>query len=96
MQPVTWQSTPVLLLIGLIFRFIYHVARPLLKFLATPINFLTLGLAGILLNMIALYGFVFILQALNLGVTVTLGSIEQTFVLSIIISILTLVLKKIL
>ena len=81
---------------GAIFWLIYHIATPILKFLATPINWITLGLAGVLLNMIALYGFAYIINTLQFGVSVTLGGVEQTFILSIIIAVLTLVLKKVL
>lgn len=56
---------------------------------------LTLGIASIIINIVVLYAFQYIVNQLNLGVTVTLGSIEQTFILSIIISLLTLILKKI-
>ena len=95
-QPLSWENTPILLLMWVIFRWIYHIARPILKFLATPINWVTLWIAGILLNMIALYAFTYIVNMLQLGVQVQLGSIEQTFILSIIVAILTLVLKKVL
>lgn len=73
----------------------YWVMRKVLKFLATPINMLTLGIASIIINMIILYAFQYVVSQLDLGITVSLGSIEQTFILSIIITILTLILKKI-
>jgi uncharacterized membrane protein YvlD (DUF360 family) len=92
--PLTWNAAPYLLLMGFIFWAIFHVARPILGFLTTPINWFTLGLAGILLNMIALYAFMYIVNYLGFGVNVQLGSVEQTFILSIIVSVLTLVLKK--
>lgn len=95
-SPLGWDATPILLLMGAIFWLIYHIATPILKFLTTPINWITLGLAGILLNMIALYAFVYIVNTLGFGINVTLGTLEQTFILSIIIAILTLVLKKVL
>ncbi|MBP6911115.1 phage holin family protein [Patescibacteria group bacterium] len=67
----------------------------MLKFLATPINILTLGIASIITNMIILYAFQYVVSRLDIGITVSLGSIEQTFILSIIIALLTLILKKI-
>jgi len=73
----------------------YWVIRKILKFLATPINMLTLGIASIIINMVILYLFQYIISQLDLGITVSLGSIEQTFILSIIITLLTLILKKI-
>ncbi len=94
--PITWDAAPFLLLMWLIFGVIYHIAAPILKFLATPINWLTLWLASILLNMIALYLFAYVINTLQFGITVWLGGIEQTFILSIIITIITLVLKKVL
>ena len=94
--PLTRNAAPYLLLMGLIFWAIFHVARPILGFLAAPINWLTLGLAGILLNMIALYVFMYIVNAMTFGVHVQLGTMEQTFILSIIVSVLTLILKKVL
>lgn len=95
-QPISWEMTPYLLAMGLIFWLLYHIARPILKFLTTPINWITLWIAGILLNMIAIYAFAYIVNMLGFGIQVQLGGIEQTFILSIIIAILTLVLKKIL
>lgn len=84
-----------MLALGAIFWLIYWVIRKILKFLATPVTMLTLGIASIIINIVVLYAFQYIVNQLNLGVTVTLGSIEQTFILSIIISLLTLILKKI-
>jgi uncharacterized membrane protein YvlD (DUF360 family) len=81
---------------GAVFTLIYDIARPTLKFLTTPINWITLGLAGVILNLGILYVFPFIINTLGLGVSVQIGSLEQLFILSIIISILTLLLKKIL
>jgi uncharacterized membrane protein YvlD (DUF360 family) len=51
---------------GFVFWLIYNIARPILKFLTTPINWITLGIAGILLNMIALYVFAYIINTLGL------------------------------
>lgn len=94
--PLSWSVTPVIVLMGAIFTLMYDIARPILRFLTTPINWITLGLAGIIINLVILYVFPFVVNSLGLGVTVQLGSIEQIFILSILITILTLVLKKIL
>jgi uncharacterized membrane protein YvlD (DUF360 family) len=95
-SPLSREMAPLLLAMGLLFWLIYSVARPILKFLTTPINWITLWIAGILLNMWSLYLFTYIANQLNLGISVSLWSIEQTFILSIIVTVLTLVLKKIL
>gem|GEM_PF-3012077 len=94
-EPLARSATPLLLILGAIFRLMYWVIRKILKFLATPINMLTLGIASIIINMVILYLFQYIISQLDLGITVSLGSIEQTFILSIIITLLTLILKKI-
>ncbi len=94
--PISWEMAPLLLAMWLLFWLIYSVARPILKFLTTPINWITLGITWILLNMASLYLFTYIANQLNLGISVSLWSIEQTFILSIIVTILTLILKKIL
>lgn len=95
-SPMSWNATPILLLMGFFFWLLYQIIRPLLKFLTTPINRLTLGIAGILINLITLYLFTYIVNSLNFGVTITLGTIVQTFVLSIIIALLTMIAKLIL
>jgi hypothetical protein len=43
-SPISRSATPILLAMGGVFTLIYDIARPILKFLTTPINWLTLGL----------------------------------------------------
>lgn len=47
-----WQHLPTLLLVALVLTILSLVARPVLKILGAPINFLTLGLFGVLVNML--------------------------------------------
>lgn len=95
-SPLTRSATPILLVMGFFFWLVYQIVRPLLKFLTTPVNRLTLGIAWILINLIALYVFTYVVNSLNFGVHIGLGSITQTFILSIIISLLTMLGKAIL
>jgi uncharacterized membrane protein YvlD (DUF360 family) len=65
--------------------------------LSCPVNFLTLWLASIAINVIVFYMFAYVVNNyLNLGVSVQLWAIRQTLILSFIMAISIAILTKIL
>ena len=87
----------IFLTLGFIFRIFNSPIKWLLKTLSCPVNFLTLWLASIVINVLIFYLFAHVVnQYLDLGVTVTLWEIWQTLILSFIMSIGITILTKIL
>lgn len=99
--PSIWESIIAtictFLILGLIFRIFNSPIKWILKTLSCPVNFFTLWLASILINVLIFYIFAYIVNNyLDLGVTVELWNILQTLILSFIMSICTTILTKIL
>lgn len=60
-----------------------------------PLSIISFGLSTIILNLFLLYVFVGIVNNLAIGITIQLGTIIQTFVMSIMVSIVNLIVKTI-
>ena len=85
------------LVLGFIFRIFNSPIKWILKTLSCPVNFLTLWLASIAINVIVFYMFAYVVNNyLNLGVSVQLWAIRQTLILSLIMAISIAILTKIL
>lgn len=85
------------LILGLIFRIFNSPIKWILKTLSCPVNFLTLWLASIAINVLVFYMFAYVINNyLNLGVNVQLWEIRQTLILSFIMAISIAILTKIL
>ena len=85
------------LILGLIFRIFNSPIKWILKTLSCPVNFLTLWLASIAINVLVFYMFAYVINNyLNLGVNVQLWAIRQTLILSFIMAISIAILTKIL
>ncbi len=85
------------LVLGFIFRVFNSPIKWILKTLSCPVNFLTLWLASIAINVIVFYMFAYVVNNyLNLGVSVQLWAIRQTLILSFIMAISIAILTKIL
>ncbi len=82
-------------ILGIVFRLINSVLKSVLKILTLPVRIITLWLSSILLNIIVLYIFEQTVNYLNLGITVQLGTLVQTLVLSVILSAIYFLIKKI-
>lgn len=82
-------------ILGLLFWFINSVLKNILKILTLPIRLFTLWLFSLLLNIIVLYIFEQTVNYLDLWITVQLGTLLQTFVLSVILSAIYFLIKKI-
>ena len=85
------------LVLGFIFRVFNSPIKWILKTLSCPVNFLTLWLASIAINVLIFYLFAYVVNNyLDWEVIVKLWEIRQTLILSFIMSIGITVLTKIL
>ena len=87
----------IFLILGFIFRVFNSPIKWILKTLSCPVNFLTLWLASIAINVLIFYLFAYVVNNyLDLWVVVKLWEIRQTLILSFIMSIWITILTKIL
>ena len=80
--PNSLQNTPLFLMLGGIFRLIYDVIRHVLKLITLPLNWISFGLVHILLNIWLLYAFPYIVNALDIGVTMTMWSLVEVLIMA--------------
>jgi len=100
-NPEIWNSIISLvwtfLVLGLVFWIFNSPIKWILKTLSCPVNFLTLWLASIAINVLVFYMFAYVVNNyLDLGVSVQLWAIRQTLILSFIMAISIAILTKIL
>ena len=81
--------------LGIIFWLINSVLKSILNILTLPVKILTLWLSSLAVNIAILYIFEQTVNYLNVGVTIQLGTLTQTFILSFIISTIYFIIKKI-
>ena len=87
----------IFLILWFVFRVFNSPIKWILKTLSCPVNFLTLWLASIAINVLIFYLFAYVVNNyLDLWVAVKLWEIRQTLILSFIMSIWITVLTKIL
>ena len=99
-DPEIWKSIVSLiwtfLLLWLVFWIFNSPIKWILKTLSCPVNFLTLWLASIIINVLVFYMFAYVVNNyLDWGVVVKLWEIWQTLILSFIMSIGVTILTKI-
>ncbi|MFA5748318.1 MAG: phage holin family protein [Candidatus Absconditabacterales bacterium] len=82
-------------ILGFIFWLFNSVLKKILKILTLPIKFLTLGLFSLLLNLVIFYIFGRSVNYLDIGITLQLGTLLQTFILSLVITFVYFLIKKI-
>ncbi|MCX6824001.1 MAG: phage holin family protein [candidate division SR1 bacterium] len=82
-------------ILGIVFWLINSVLKNILKILTLPVRLITLGLSSLLLNIIVLYIFEQTVNYLDLGIIIQLGTLVQTLVLSVILSGIYFIIKKI-
>lgn len=82
-------------ILGIVFWLINSVLKRILNILTLPVRFVTLWLSSLLLNIIVLYIFEQTVNYLDLGIIVQLGTLVQTLVLSVILSAIYFLIKKI-
>ena len=87
----------IFLILWFVFRVFNSPIKWILKTLSCPVNFLTLWLASIAINVLIFYLFAYVVNNyLDLWVVVKLWEIRQTLILSFIMSIWITILTKIL
>lgn len=87
----------IFLVLGLIFRIFNSPIKRILKTLSCPVNFLTLWLLSLVINVLVFYLFAYAANFFFDGeLVVHLGTVWQTLILSFIMAIGTSILKKIL
>lgn len=85
------------LILGLIFWIFNSPIKWILKTLSCPVNFMTLWLASIVINVLVFYMFAFVVNNyLDWEVMVKLWEIRQTLILSVIMGVSISILTKIL
>ena len=99
-DPEVWKSVISLIWTFLLLWFVFWVFNSpikwILKTLSCPVNFLTLWLASIIINVLVFYMFAYVVNNyLDWWVVVKLWEIWQTLILSFIMSIWITVLTKI-
>lgn len=82
-------------ILWLLFWLINTVLKRILKILTLPIRIITIGIFSFILNIAILYIFEQTVNFLDIGIIVQLGTLVQTLILSVIISIIYFVIKKI-
>ena len=88
-------SLEVYLAVWFIFWVLNEIVKKIVKILTLPLNILTLGLLSILINIWFLYLFVYIMNNYFVSLaTVSLWTFVQVAVVSVIIWLLNLFLKK--
>jgi len=68
-----WNGNEFLMYLTLwaVFRIVYDLIRRVVKVITKPLSWMTLGLVGVLINIIAIYGFAYIVTfVLDIGLTV--------------------------
>lgn len=81
--------------LGVGFRLINSLLRTILKALTLPIKYITLGISGLIINILLLYVFEQSINYADIGISVTLGTLTQTFILSLVVTFIHLIVKKI-
>lgn len=81
-------------ILGVFFWIVNSLLRYILEILTLPAKYLTLGLSSLIVNRILFYIFEQSVNYLDVGITVQLWSIVQTLMLSIIITSLYFIIKK--
>lgn len=78
----------------LLFWIINSVLKRILQVLTLPIKIFTLGISSLIINLLMFYFFEQFINFLDVGITVQLWSIIQTAILSVIVTTLYFLIKK--
>ncbi len=81
-------------ILWLIFRFFNAVLKRILNILTLPVKYLTLGISSLIINILMLYVFEQVINYLDVGITIQLGTIVQVCVLSLVLTITYFAIKK--
>lgn len=82
-------------ILGVIFWILNSVLKRILNILTLPVKIITLGISSLIINIMVLYVFGRVVNYLDVGISIQLGSMVQTCILSCIISVIYFLIKKI-
>lgn len=82
-------------ILAIVFWLVHNVIKVILKVLTIPLKYLTFGAFSLVLNVLMLYVFEFLVNNSTTGVIIHLGTIVQVFILSLIVTVVTFLIKKI-
>lgn len=81
--------------LGILFWITNSLLKGILKVLTLPIKYLTLGISWLVINVLMLYIFEQATNYADVGIIVSLGTLSQTFTLSLIVTMVHFAIKKI-
>lgn len=87
-------SLEIYLLVWTVFWLLDTVIKKIVKILSLPLNILTLGIFGIIINIWFIYLFAYIVNNYIDVATVKVWTIIQVFIVSMLIHVLNLLFKK--
>ena len=82
-------------ILAAIFWVVNGIVKGILKVLTLPLRLLTLWLFSLVLNMLMIYIFEFVVNNYSMWVVIHLWTIVQVFILSLLVTIITFLVKKI-
>jgi uncharacterized membrane protein YvlD (DUF360 family) len=86
-------NTVVFLTFGGTFWLIYDLVRKFIKTITIPINWLTFGLLHTIINIGMLYVYAYVVNHLDTGVTITMGSVIEVIIIALAMWVLGLFIK---
>lgn len=82
-------------ILAAIFWVVNNIVKVVLRILTIPLKYITFGLFSLVLNMLMMYIFEFLVNNSTMGVTIHLWTIVQVFVLSLVVTVVAFLIKKI-
>ena len=82
-------------ILAAIFWVVNNVVKVILRVLTIPLKYLTLGLFSLVLNMLMLYVFEYLVNNSSVWVIIHLWTVVQVFILSLAVTVLAFLVKKI-
>lgn len=82
-------------ILAAIFWVVNNIVKVVLRILTIPLKYITFGLFSLVLNMLMMYVFEFLVNNSSMGVIIHLWTIVQVFVLSLVVTIIAFLIKKI-
>lgn len=82
-------------ILAVVFWLINNVVKVVLRILTIPLKYITFGLFSLVLNVLMIYIFELLVNNSNVGVVIHLWTIVQVFLLSLVVTIIAFIIKKI-
>jgi len=78
----------VYLILWAILWVVYNIIRKIIKTLTLPLNRFTIGLFGVFLNIVTIYGFAEAVNLANIGINIQTGTVIEIVIFSLIIRVI--------